>query len=363
MKAMKREKWLKFCLICPLFIIASILLLGATTIYVSAQTTPTYPKILRFTTLSPGTSFYAIASGVAKVASDHTTMTLITVPTTGVSSWLPMLNELGTADLAIWELGGTGQLWTGKVTPEEPPPKGFPSKLPYGLAKNIRILMSGNPHWQGLLVRKDSGMRETSDLRGKKVAWYGVSQPGTMCVVLASVYNGGMTMDDINMVPVNEPIGGVKAVQEKRVDAAPCSVGMAAISEADVLVGVRLLNNSMDPERVKVGKRVYPGASFRVLKAGPAGIPEDTFLIAGAAVILASNRMADHVAYKLVETWWAHYKEWAPFHAQLTEWTRDLFVNEDAPTPYHNGAIQFYKEKGVWSPKMQEKQNQFLKGD
>ena len=72
--------------------------------------------------------------------------------------------------------------------------------------------------------------------------------------------------------------------------------------------------------------------------------------------------MTDDVAYTLVKTWWDYSKELWPMHPQLRGWGPDLFVWKDAPVPYHPGAIKFYKEKGVWTPDMEDLQKRLLGG-
>jgi TRAP transporter TAXI family solute receptor len=357
---MKREKWPRACLLCASFIIALILLFGGTTRQVFAQTNPDYPKVLRFAALSPGTLLHATLSGLAKVASDNSPMTMAIIPTAGPSAWLPMLSKQGTADVALDIFPTLWQMWTGKIAPE-PVPKGFPSKPLYpGETKNIRIIVAGAQMSVGMLVRKDSEIKTYSDLPGKKIAWKWTAFPSNIAITLALLFNGGLTLDDVKTLPVTEVVAAVKAVQERRLDATACATGMGAIAEADALVGVRFLPNSLDPERVKAGQRAMPGCYTGIQRGGIPGVPEDMPLWFLPTAVLATTRMADHVAYKLVETWWDHHKEYAPIHPFLKRWTPDTFVSKHTTIPYHNGAIQFFKEKGVWSPEMEEIQNRLL---
>ena len=359
---MKRKKWQGRCLIYALVIVTSIFFLHMTTGLASAQKGLEYPKLLRFAAPSPGSMLYAVNSGLAKVASDHSPMTVLIVPTTGASAWYPMLSKLGSADLAVDNLTVFWQMWHGKAAPE-PLPKGFPPRPPYEKSREVRILMAGLLTQVGMLTRKDSGLMEVSDLRGKKIAWGWSGFPPAVSITLANILNGGLTIDDVKGVPIVEVVSGVKAVQEGRIQATTAAVGMGAIAQADTLVGVRFLRNSLDPERIKMGQRAMPGCYTTVLKGGPPGVPEDTPIWSMNNGVLVSTRMPDHVAYKLLEAWWEYYKEYAPIHRLLATWTPDKFVNKNVTVPYHNGSVKFFKDKGVWSPEMEAVQNQLLTGN
>lgn len=359
---MRRGISLKAVFACSLFIIISLILHGAAANGVYAQTKPEYPKVLRFAALSPGTLLYSLISGLSKVASDKSSMTVIVVPTAGATTFLPMLSQQGTIDVAMENFAAMYQIWTGRAAPD-PIPKGFPEKPPYPKTPNIRLLNSGPLFKMGFLVRKDSGLKEVRELKGKRIAWPWTAFPPNVSITLSCLFNGGLTLDDVKTAPVTEVASAVKAVQEGRLDATVCAVGMGAIAEADALVGVRFLQQSLDPEMVKKGQRAMPGCYTTKQPAGVPGVPEETVLWSAPLGNIVSTRMPDHVAYRLVETWWNHYKDYQSIHPVLKTWTPETFTNIHFTLPYHDGAVQFYKEKGVWTPEMEQKQKELLKGN
>jgi TRAP transporter TAXI family solute receptor len=351
---MKRIKAIK-----SFFIAVSLLILLFAVGYAPAQSTPEYPKTLRYATHSAGTSYYAAASGFAKVVSNNTPMTIVVVPTSGSLVELRMMTTQKNADIMMWSFTSVWQASNGKVAPE-PLPKGLPSKAIYPKSPEIRMLMAGPTLSVGMLARKESGIKKISDLKGKRIAWEWSGFKPNIGITLANLLNGGLTIDDVETLPITEVVAGVRALKEGRIDATTVAVGASAVAEADALVGVRFLANSMDPEDIKEGQRATPGGYPLMVTAGKPGVAEDTPVWSLTQCMITTTRLADHVAYKLVETWYNHYKEYQPIHPLLKSWTPDKYINPNFTAAYHNGAIQFYKEKGLWTSEMESMQKQLL---
>ena len=47
-------------------------------------------------------------------------------------------------------------------------------------------------------------------------------------------------------------------------------------------------------------------------------------------------------------------------YPQFKDWTRERAATAEVTIPYHPAAVQFYKEKGVWSARMDESQRKLL---
>ena len=344
------------------FIIFTISVLLISFGYALAQSTNDYPKTLRYATHSPGTSYYAAASGFAKVVSDNTPMTIVVVPTSGSLVELRMMTTQKNADIMMWSFTSVWQASKGKVAPE-PLPKGLPSKAIYPKSPELRMLMAGPTLSVGMLARKNSGIEKISDLKGKRIAWEWSGFPPNTGITLENLLNGGLTIDDVETLPVTEVVAGVRALKEGRIDATTVAVGASAVAEADALVGVRFLANSTKPEDIKEGQRATPGGYPVMVTAGKPGLPEDTPIWSLTQCMITTTRLADQVAYKLVETWWNHYQEYQPIHPMLKSWTPETYVNPNFTAAYHDGVVRFYKEKGLWTTEMEKRQKELLEGN
>jgi TRAP-type uncharacterized transport system substrate-binding protein len=78
---------------------------------------------------------------------------------------------------------------------------------------------------------------------------------------------------------------------------------------------------------------------------------------------VTSVHLLDEIAYEMLRVLAENYKEAQPLHPAIKEWEPKLMVMKNITVPYHDGAIKFYKEKGLWSAEMDTVQARLLKGE
>ncbi len=321
------------------------------------------PSSVNFGTHSVGSVFNAVGTGLAKVASDRGPVRVVVQPFSGPPAWIPTMNKEGKPEIGIINVTEIWQAYTGKITPE-PLPAGAPNiKDRYDAHPNLRLLTLGTNLSLSILVRADSPIKSLADLKGKRLTWDFPAFPANILSGLATLSTAGVSIKDVQPVPVPEVVSGVRALMEGRVDGAVAAVGMGIVSEADARVGVRFLPAGQDPKGVRVAGGIMPGGRVTVRKPGPAGIKADIPIWSYGISIVASTHMSDELAYAIVKTWWEHWKELEPIHPQLRGWSPDVFVQDIATIPYHSGAIKLYKEMGKWSAEMDQNQAALMKGE
>jgi TRAP transporter TAXI family solute receptor len=295
----------------------------------------TLPRTAAIGTNPAGTGAHAIASALAAVASKETPIAAKVQPYNGPNAWMPLLAngeiEMGIINILDSHMAATG---TGNYK------SAYPS---------VRVLSGGVfPFTAGLIVRDKSEIKQISDLKGKRVAWdYGghaINQTWQDAVMEA----GGLKASEVQQVRVSNLNDGIRNVPEGKVDASFTAVGIGVVEEANAMEAIRFLSMPNTAAANKILARY--GAS--VVKAEQAtGIKGDTYVIGYPLQLVSSAKVSEKTVATLLKAWWENLAEIQTIHPLLKRWTKETQAITNFTVPYHSGAVQFYKEIGLWTAK------------
>jgi uncharacterized protein len=312
------------------------------------------PKSVNIGSNPPGSVFYALASGLAKVVSEATPMQMAVQPYTGTSSFLPLLNS-GELDFGINNFVDLALAYQG------PDRLKIGGRNPFPHIPNVRLVMRGSPLLVGLLVRKDSLIKTIHDIKGKRLTGEYPAQLANWYITFAALAGAGLSWKDVKVVAVPAANEGVDALVQGRADAALHALNSAKVREADASVGVRHLTIDCSPEGDKRIRQAVPGYYTRMVKAGGGtAVVDDTCFVAFDICLTSGMAASDTVVATVIKAVWDNIEKLPPSHPAFKEWTRERVVDPDVTIPYHSGAISFYKEQKVWSAKMDEVQKKLL---
>ncbi|HEY2918790.1 MAG TPA: TAXI family TRAP transporter solute-binding subunit [Candidatus Binatia bacterium] len=312
------------------------------------------PKAVTIGTNPAGTVFYALAGGLAKVATEATSIQVNIQPYTGTSTFLPLLDN-GELDFALVNAVDMGLAYLG------------PQKLKVGgknefqHSANIRLVTRGAPLIVGLLVKKDSPLKSVHDIKGKRVTGEYPAHQAVWFNMYGALANAGLTWKDVKVVPVPAVNDGIDALAQGRAEVTIGALNMAKIREADAAVGVRHLSHDCSPEGDKRLRQAVPGYYTRMMKAGSAAaIVEDTCTTAYDIYFATHKSAPDRVVTAILKAIWDNEAKLKPIHPSFREWTKERAVDADVTIPYHPAAAQFFKEQKSWPAKMDEVQKKLL---
>ena len=312
------------------------------------------PKSVTVGTNPAGTVFFALAGGVAKVISDAAPFQAVVQPYTGTSTFLPLLDS-GELDLGVVNAVDMGLAYQGPARFK------IGGRNPFPHSPNTRLLMRGSPLNASLVTRKDTGIKTVHEVRGKRVTGEYPAHLAVWYSVFGSLASGGLTWDDVKVVPVPAVNEGIDALVQGRADVSNHAVGSAKIKEADAAVGVRYVSLDCSAQGEERIKKAVPGYYLTTLKSGSStAIIGDTCVQSYDIYFVGHKALPAQLVQAALKALWDNVEKLPPLHPQFKDWTRERAASADVTIPYHPAAVDFYKEKRAWSAKMDEAQKRLL---
>jgi TRAP transporter TAXI family solute receptor len=293
------------------------------------------PRTAAIGTNPAGTGAHALASGLAAVASKATPISGKVQPYNGPNAWMPLLQngelEMGIINILDSYMAATG---TGNYK------KAYPS---------VRVISGGVfPFTAGLLVRDKSDIKRVSDLKGKRMAWDFGGHAINQTWQNAMMEMEGVKAADVTHVRFSNLNDGIRGVVEGKNDATISALGIGIVEEVNAMEPIRFLNLPNNENSNKILSKY--GAS--VVKSDPAtGVRGETHVIGYPLQLVSSTQVSDKTIAALLKAWWDNLAELQTIHPLFKRWTKETQAITNFTVPYHSGAIQFYKEVGVWTAK------------
>jgi TRAP transporter TAXI family solute receptor len=305
-------------------------------------------QALRMGTASVGALFYVFGAAISDVVGKHTPIKIEVLPQGNIMT-LPLMSS-HEVDLVMLANDELGYAYLGK---------GIFAKQTRSKGYDVRLVMLGMRNAASQVVTGDSGIKNYEDLKGKGVVLDYGTQQALNLGSRASLIAGGLTEKDVKVIKASDIPEAVRLVTEGKADACFGGIGVPAFRELAAARGGILYLEAGDKnwDQVhEISQAYFP----MTVKKGPLGIPKDTVLVTRNFNLVARADLEDQTVYEITKTLWEHDTELAPHHPQLKDWVKERYVGEQATAPYHPGAIKFYKEKGVWTDKMQARQEALL---
>lgn len=210
------------------------------------------------------------------------------------------------------------------------------------------------PLRNGVFVRADSDIKTIADLKGKRLTTGFTSQKTIPPIIDAMLATAGMTQDDVVSVQVPNVVGAANAFVEGKADAFIFAHGAAKVREADAAVGgLRSINIPNTPENLAIIKKYFPPAYLREEKAGKnnPGVTDPIHVLTYDTVVSASTKTPEDVVYRLTKAMHENKKGMAEVFPVFNLFDPSRMTADLEPVQWHDGAIKYYKEQGMWPPK------------
>jgi TRAP transporter TAXI family solute receptor len=303
----------------------------------------------------PGSVFYAIASGLTKVAADGGSVQLTVQPYSGTSTFVPLL-ESGEIEFGVNNAVDMGLAQRGQAFK-------IGGRNPFPHAPSLRLVMRIAPLVVAPLVRRDAPIKTMHDVKGKRVTG---EYPANLAIwynVFGALSSAGLGWSDVRVIPVPGLNEGIDALVQGRADVSSYALNSAKVKEADAAVGLRHLSIDCSAEGEQRLRTAVPGYYPRRLKKGEGTAVLDDICVIGYDVYLVAGKSADDKTVQAVLAAIAdNAAKLAPYHPVLRDFSREQMVTVDITIPYHPAAARFFRERGMWTPEIEQAQQRATAG-
>lgn len=297
-----------------------------------------------------GSTYFLLAGGFAKLFQEQLKVRATAQPHAGSSVYIPLIDK-GEITMGLNSTLDTAMAWRGEK--------------PYsGKMHNLRALARIWVLPYGLVVKANSGIRTMDDVKGKRYVVEIKPNVSLSKANLAVLATAGLKESDVVSTPSGGVVAGMNMVVEDRVDATTFALGAPQLRQAHSAVpgGVYIVPLGKLASDEMLGELV-PGLRTLTVKPSPTlpMLEKPTTVAAFDTFLNINDEMKDEDAYLLAKTLHENWKKLQKDYPPL----RGVAANELAPasavTPYHPGAVKYYKEAGLWTAKHDEMQAKFMK--
>ncbi|MEP7206693.1 MAG: TAXI family TRAP transporter solute-binding subunit [Casimicrobiaceae bacterium] len=213
--------------------------------------------------------------------------------------------------------------------------------------KDLRSVFAVHPEPFTLVARKEANIRNFQDLKGKRV---NVGNPGsgTRAAMEELLTAENMKMSDFALASELKADEHGPALCDNKIDAFFYGVGhpSANIQDPTTTCGAKLVPLSDGNIDALVKKNAYyakvtiPGGLY-------SGNPQPTPTYGVAATMVTSAKVPADVVYTITKAVFENLDEFKKLHPAFAHLTAENMVKDGLSAPLHDGAVRYFKEKGL----------------
>lgn len=311
------------------------------------------PRQLSWTAYNTGSAGYNQSVAIGAALQDALGVNLRVLPGKNDISRTEPLRR-GRVDFSATGVGGSFMAQEGA----------FDFGAPNWGPQPVRVLLANNGGAinLGVGVAGDLGIETYADLEGKRVAWI-VGAPALNVNTTAYLAYAGLDWDDVEKVEFGGFAASWKGLIEGQVDAAFASTNSGLAYEA--ASGPRGLTwPPIDPNNTEGVARMTAIAPFFVTNTATVGATIDGgpgYQGAGYAypVLIAMAKTDADLVYNMTKAMVELYDAYKGKAPGIDGWALD---KQDFTwvVPYHEGAIRYFEERGVWSEEAQQHNDKLI---
>ena len=217
--------------------------------------------------------------------------------------------------------------------------------------QDMRVI-AGRPSSYGIVTTQDSGIETLADLEGARFA-YSAANPSISIKNDALLAAAGLTRDDVEVIEFPSYGDALNALTQGQADAAGASTTSGQLYELEASPrGIAWVE--LDPDDAGIWSQMEEVAPIfaPISETVGAGITEDEPVDLAAyrypmiTVYADADPDAVHATLEALDETFPEYADAAPI---MGRWELSRSGTRPMDAPFHEGAIRYLEEKGMWT--------------
>jgi len=306
------------------------------------------PGVVTIAAPAEGSSGYVIATAYSGIISKYTDIKkTVLQPFSGAAGWPARMN--------------TGEVNFGQHCGYEQLMEAYNGEGPFsnlGPQRNVQNMCTGYGLPWGIHVI-DPAIESVRQLKGRSL-FVQVSHTDHVTALRVLLKASGLNYDkDIKIIPFRSPTEATQGLLSGRAEGVAFGL-IPGLTQVQSSRGLHTLSISKDlAAQVKKADPVW-GSTIIKKGQGPLKPEKDTPVLEIECGLAAGKQTSAEAVYQVMKAMYDHHGEWKGVHFLARQWTLDKAL-EVVVVPFHEGAIRFYKEQGLWTPELEKDQQALLK--
>lgn len=258
----------------------------------------------------------------------------------GTQQYIPVVNAgelaFGISNIAQYWMAVTG---TGLSKPTK--------------YSNLRLVSTMMKFTVSFVVPKNSGITSPAGLKGKRLAYGFKAAPLFQNIHAGGLGTVGLSFDDVKKVPAVGLVQHWRMLMAGKVDGVIAAAGSGFVKQMNAKVpgGIRHISFPNTPEALRIMHKHFPKTYWSIVKPrkGLTGVVEPTNFVTYDYMLWTHKGLSDETVYKVTKVMHTQGTELKAGGPLWKSYRTDKNLSKQQDTPYHPGAIKYYKEAGIWS--------------
>lgn len=284
-----------------------------------------------------GSIYFTIGGGIAAALQNKLNKQVTVQPFTGSSVYLPLI-DAGEVTLGLnssLDLAGARKGDNGEPMP------------------NLRVLARIWPLRAALAVRNDLGIKNVSELTGKRVVTTFSALKAMSTLSEAVLELSGLSGSDVEKVAVAGLGPGMASLTENALDATLIAVGIPLTQQAHATIpgGIRYLNIDGPGATQENADAKMSGLYLTEVKPSPRlpEVTEPVTVVAWDVFLTVDGDLPDEDATAILEALYDSVDQLKKDYPPLGAASQDKLSLSSNTVPFHPAAVEFYKSRNMWT--------------